>query len=92
MKLKPGGSFGGAGTGQVPTSHGQTRNRKQAGYTHGQGQKAGGFTGAETRGDGQRQVGSIPGKQSGNKCWRVRHESEDNLAKSEWSEAAYLLA
>ena len=32
---------------------------------------------AETRGDGQRQVGSIPGKQSEKKCWRVRHESED---------------
>ena len=61
----------------MPTSHRQTRNRKQAGYTHGQGQKAGGFTGAETRGDGQRQVGSIPGKQSEKKCWRVRHESED---------------
>ena len=44
------------------------------------------------RGNGQRQVGSIPGKQSGNKCWRVRHESEDNLAKTEWSEAAYILA
>ena len=51
MKLKPGGSFGGAGTGQVPTSHRQTRNRKQAGNTRSQGQKAGGFTGAETRGN-----------------------------------------
>ena len=90
MKLKPGGSFGGAGTGQVPTSHRQMRNRKQAGNTPGQGQKAGGFTRAEARGDGQRQVGSIPGKQSGKKCWRLRHESKDNLAKSEWSEAAYI--
>ena len=64
----------------VPTSHRQTRNRKQAGNARSRGQKAGGFTRAETWGEGWRQVGSIPGKQSGNKYWRVRHESKDNLA------------
>jgi len=66
--------------------------QKTSRQTRGQGQKAGWFTGAETRGDGQRQVGSIPGKQSGKKCWRVRHGSEDNQAKSEWNVASYILA
>ena len=65
--------------------------QKTSRQTRGQGQKTGRFTGAETRGDGRRQVGSIPGKQSGKKCWRVRHGSEVSLAKSEWSEAAYIL-
>ena len=43
---------------------------------------------AMVRGKSGRYQVSNPGK----RCWRVRDESEDNLAKSEWSEAAYILA
>ena len=70
----------------------QTNSRKQAGKARSQGQKAGRFTGAEARSKGQGQIRSIPGKQSEDKRWRVRHESKDNLAKSEGKEAAYILA
>ena len=51
---------------------GANRNRSNPNPNpRGQGQKAGAFTGEDTRRGGQKQAGSQPGNQSVNKYWKV---------------------
>ena len=83
---------GRAGISGGPLSHKQTTTSKQAGRTQSQGQKAGGFTGAETTSDSQRRSDQKPGRQSGVESKMTRHDSKDDLTRSEWTEAAYILA